>query len=294
MLVLALVFGWCLAAALTLSLGRMHMWFTPGWQLRALSVGSLGLAVATLSSTAALLCALAAQWRVPAVLSWAMVGVVGAVAASRAVLHLRRVHALSEAVEVFRRTRTAADGVLVVEDPAPEAFAVPGRGAVVVVTTGLREALSSDEFEAVLRHERAHLRFRHHLYIQLTELAACVNPLLRRWCATVRFTAERHADEYAAQADRSGTARALTKVALLTSHGYRSPSVQLRISEHAAAVVARVQALQNPRPRRQRLLPAFAAAVLLALVGADVAATADWVQDHLLPETGEAAAVIVG
>ena len=40
MLALTLVFGWCLAAALTLLLGRMHVWFTPGWQLRALSVGS--------------------------------------------------------------------------------------------------------------------------------------------------------------------------------------------------------------------------------------------------------------
>jgi len=39
--------------------------------------------------------------------------------------------------------------------------------------------LSADERRALLAHEAAHLTYRHHVYTQLTDVAAAANPLLR-------------------------------------------------------------------------------------------------------------------
>lgn len=53
--------------------------------------------------------------------------------------------------------------VLVVDDPHPFALTLPRRHGGIVVSTGAVDVLADDEMRAVLAHEDAHLRQRHHL-----------------------------------------------------------------------------------------------------------------------------------
>ncbi|WP_396900164.1 M56 family metallopeptidase [Mycolicibacterium sp.] len=294
MLVFMLALAWCLAAVLTVFLRRVQMCFTPGWQVRLLALGGLALAFATLNSTLALLCAAGVFWHLAEPVLWIVVGVGVMVVGWRPSVHLFRICQLSRGSDVFRRAATRPDGLLVVGDDHAQAFAVPGRGGTVVVTDGLRKALTAAEFEAVVRHERAHLRHRHHFYVQMAELAACINPLLGRWCGAVRFAAERHADEEAAQAGRAVAARAITKAALSTSQAPPAVPGRLGISAGADTVVRRVDALRGPGPRRQRAAPLVAAVLLLAVIGVDLVGTSDWIQDRLIPEAGESVSVVYG
>lgn len=59
--------------------------------------------------------------------------------------------------------------VMVVDDPDPVAYALPRRCRAIVVSRRLIEVLSADELSAVLTHEEAHLRQRHHLILSLLE-----------------------------------------------------------------------------------------------------------------------------
>ncbi|BBZ33399.1 M56 family metallopeptidase [Mycolicibacterium confluentis] len=290
MLSAALAVAWVLAALVAPVLSRVHSLFSPGWSVRVLGLGALALAVATLSSVVAAVCAMGVSVGLPVGWLWAVMSFVVALGVSRVVVHVSRMRALSRSADVFRRGVSDDHGVLLVDDPVPAAFAVPGGRGAVVATTGLRDALSAAEFDAVLRHERAHLRHHHQVYVQMAELAACVNPILRQWCREVRFAAERHADECAARAGRAVTAQALAKVALLTSATARAAPDRLGISDGAHAIVQRVCALRRPAPRRQRIMPLVAAVLLLVAVGADSTVTIDWMQDRLVAERAESVA----
>ncbi|MET8556071.1 M56 family metallopeptidase [Streptomyces sp. NPDC004959] len=111
------------------------------------------------------------------------------------------------------------DGVAVLPDPTPYAYALPGRPALVVVSRGMRECLTAREYGALLAHERAHLAARHHGLLLVARLAACANPLLRPLVGALTYGAERWADEEAARAvgDRRVTARAVGRAALSSS-----------------------------------------------------------------------------
>jgi hypothetical protein len=114
-------------------------------------------------------------------------------------------------------------GVDVVELPCAErlAYAVPGRPDQVVVSDGLLGALDDEEAEAVVRHERAHLRHRHHDALTLArDLEAWMGwfPPARASVATLRLAVERWADEEAGSASasaRPAVRRALVKTAAL-------------------------------------------------------------------------------
>ncbi|MEO3972326.1 M56 family metallopeptidase [Streptomyces sp. CAU 1734] len=60
-------------------------------------------------------------------------------------------------------TESARYGATVVEYPVPAVYCLPGRDRRIVVTRGALEALSGEQLRAVLAHEEAHLRGRHHL-----------------------------------------------------------------------------------------------------------------------------------
>ena len=76
-----------------------------------------------------------------------------------------------------RATRLAGHDVWLVPDEEPAAFALPARLGGIVVSAGLRRTLSNAELRAVLAHEGAHLRQRHHLVLSATRSLA--EPL--RW-----------------------------------------------------------------------------------------------------------------
>ncbi|MCX3061245.1 M56 family metallopeptidase, partial [Streptomyces beihaiensis] len=115
--------------------------------------------------------------------------------------------------------RLPGDGELaVLDDDRPQAFALPGAPGRIVVSRGMLRSLAPAERSALLAHERAHLRGRHHLFLTAWHLASSVNPMLRPLATAGAFALERWADEEAAAAvgDRAVTARAVARAALAT------------------------------------------------------------------------------
>ncbi len=152
----------------------------------------------------------------------------------------------------------------VLDTAQASALAVPGRHGRIVVTSGLLRRLDAPQRRALLAHERAHLRHRHHLHQTATMIAVALNPLLRPLRAAVRLSCERWADEDAAAVSPRGTvAQALLRAA---GAGAAAPAPVL-----AAAVddvADRIAALELPAPRMQ----VGRAAVLVCVVVAAVAA----------------------
>ncbi|GHD88154.1 M56 family metallopeptidase [Streptomyces naganishii] len=192
-----------------------------------------------------------------------------AVACGRTLLAHRR---------VIRRARRALAGlpgttVVVLPDPEPYAYALPGaRGGRIVVTTALLSGLAPAERRALFAHERAHLAARHHRHLLAVHLAARANPFLRPLRSAVLYTAERWADEDAARAvgDRRVVARAIGRAALLSAPA-PAPARTLAALAATGPVPRRVAALLAPAPAardRPSLFTGVGAAVWGAAAGA--------------------------
>jgi Zn-dependent protease with chaperone function len=178
---------------------------------------------------------------------------------------------LGHAVATCRRLGPGAGGLIVLRDDRPDAFALPGVGGRVVVSTGMFRALPPDERRVLLAHERAHLAHRHQVYVQTAGLAAAANPLLRPVAREVERGVERWADEVAAAevGDRRLAARALARAGLARAEsGVDScRGLALHAAAHPAGVGARALALLQPPPRRRRWPAAALIAVTLVAVG---------------------------
>jgi beta-lactamase regulating signal transducer with metallopeptidase domain len=184
---------------------------------------------------------------------------------------------LATAAAACRRLGPGTNGLVIVDDEEPDAYALPGLTGRVVVSTAMLRALPPDERRVLLAHEAAHLRHHHHLYVQLAELGAAANPLLRPLALAVRDGTERWADEDAAAevGDRALAARALARAGLaraLASPGLRlAPLATLPAVD--SGVAHRALALLAPRPRRRRWLAvAVATLVLIPLAAAAITA----------------------
>ncbi|GGJ40224.1 M56 family metallopeptidase [Streptomyces brasiliensis] len=151
----------------------------------------------------------------------------------------------------------------VVDDDTPQAFALPGAPGRIVVSSGMLRCLGDEEREALLAHERAHLRGRHHVFQTLWRLAAALNPLLRPLADAGGFALERWADEEAAArvGSRRVVARAVGRAALASSFRASSPPA---LAVTGGAVPQRVRALLAPPPPR-RTFPIAGGALLLTL-----------------------------
>ncbi|MEU8971510.1 M56 family metallopeptidase [Streptomyces monashensis] len=196
-------------------------------------------------------------------------GVVLVVVVSVTVASWRRGRAL---VDAWRECRhIAGHGELaVVDDPVPAAFAVLGVPGRVVVSSGMLRLLDAPERRALLAHERAHLRHRHHVFSLVLHLTATVDPLLRPLERAGAFAVERWADEEAGAevADRRLVARAIARAALAASRAR-----QAALAATGGPVPQRVQALMAPPvPRHNGATAAFA--VLMAACCASLALTA--------------------
>jgi Zn-dependent protease with chaperone function len=140
-----------------------------------------------------------------------------------------------------RRMPRCDDGVLILPSDEPTAYAVPGRGGGVVVSTGMMNALDAHEQNVLWAHERSHLAHQHHRYLLAAELSAAAVPLLRPLADQVRFATERWADEDAAAevgGDRGLVARAIARAAIASVDHRRTA---LALAE--TGVGARVRAL---------------------------------------------------
>ncbi|WP_067432200.1 M56 family metallopeptidase, partial [Nocardioides jensenii] len=151
-------------------------------------------------------------WRdTPTVVGW----LVAAVALALTVMVVGRLllsgHQVGTTLRALRRRhRRQLDllsydgrGASVLEHDVPVAYCVPGmQGSRVVVSAGAIERLSSVEVEAVLAHERAHLRARHDLVL---EAFSVLHRAFPRWVSSeaalveVQLLAEVLADRAAAR-----------------------------------------------------------------------------------------------
>ncbi|OLZ60731.1 peptidase M48 Ste24p [Streptomyces sp. IMTB 2501] len=173
----------------------------------------------------------------------------------------------------------------VVDDDTPHAFALPGAPGRIVVSRGMLRCLDHEEREAMLAHERAHLRGRHHVFQSLWRLAAALNPLLRPLADAGGFALERWADEEAAArvGSRRVVARAVGRAALASSP---RTAITPPLAVTGGAVPQRVRALLAPPPPR-RTLPIAGGALLLTLCCAGLAnATSD--SDKMLDDAQRA------
>ncbi|NMO90247.1 M56 family metallopeptidase [Actinomycetospora sp. TBRC 11914] len=178
-----------------------------------------------------------------------------------------------------RHTRAlpGSDELVVVPDPAPEAYAAPGRPGRIVVSTAMLDALSPAEQDALIAHERSHLAHHHYRFLAAVHLAAALNPVLIPVARTVGYTVERWADEDAALAvgDRPVVAHAVGRAALAgraTAAPSARPALGLGITpalpRHAGDVPRRVAALLTTpllTVRRGWLLVAVGVVLLAAL-----------------------------
>ncbi|MBP8534564.1 M56 family metallopeptidase [Streptomyces sp. MK37H] len=177
---------------------------------------------------------------------------------------------------VRRRAERALAGlpatpVAVLPDESPYAYALPGTRGRVVVSTGMLAGLGSAERRALFAHERAHLVHRHHRFLLTVQLAARANPFLRPLRTAVVYTAERWADEEAAQAvgSRRTVALAVGRSALMS----RGAPATLAGFAAMGSVPRRVAALLGPAPAG-RIWPPVFTTVGLAAWGAAVGTTA--------------------
>ncbi len=289
LLLIVAALPWALSLLLGFGAARIDRRLNPSTTVVLLPI----LSMVTAFAVAASLAALAAVLLASAQIVWVSLGIIlcafmfwRTVEVAR---HVRRVVVSTSIASEFGDEARATDGIVVVDSDDPDAFAVPSGGGAVVITTGLVEALSDNELRAVIEHERAHLRHRHSVWIQMCEIGALVDPILRPLSATVRHAAERQADESAAALGRRDTLSAIARTALLRAHlehGART------LASTGGDVVRRVQALSEPpRHRPDRGILAAGLVLVLAFTVISVALF-DVVQDVVVPEVGEAATSI--
>jgi Zn-dependent protease with chaperone function len=219
--------GVALAGPRVLSrLTRSGRWPLSGvfaWQVASWCVlGSVGLAAALIASPS-----LAAAGRLPEGLESCVASMVRIVnpaderllqAMALAVLSgivIRVVSCLVRVGSMSRRRRTRHRLLLslvahwnpqldahVIDDATPLVYCLPGQGGRVVFTSAALERLSSVQRQAVLAHERAHLRGRHHALIASATVLARAFPRVALFVQSREHTArlvEMRADDAAAR-----------------------------------------------------------------------------------------------
>lgn len=186
---------------------------------------------------------------------------------------VRRYRAFADAFRHARRLPGTGD-LVVTEEPAADAYALPGKPGRVVVSQSMLDALDEDGRAALLAHERAHLAGFHYVFTTTARLAATANPLLRPVASAVEYTVERWADERAAEevGDRRRVARAIATAAIAAKNdpprrrfaavlgigGVRGSAAMTG----AGPVPRRVAALLAPPPARSAVLLLAMAAVV--------------------------------
>jgi hypothetical protein len=172
-----------------------------------------------------------------------------------------------------------AGGLVMVDDETARAFAVPGGPGRIVVTSGMREALTERQFEALLAHENAHLTERHHRLARAADLAVAAHPALWWVGRHVDYLIERAADERAAEelGSREAVARAIGAAALAGTSRRATP--HLHAATAGGVVPRRVARLLDPgTATAPRILYAVPVALALASIIWTGEATLDLVE----------------
>ena len=153
-------------------------------------------------------------------------------------LHASRATLLRDLGHVSHVTTVLGHRVLLVEDPLPNAFSLPNRYGGIVVTQGALTALSHGELSAVLEHEAAHLRQRHHLCLAVlngtTRYLRWV-PLIASIRAAVPHYLEIAADQAATK--RTGIPALASALLKLGAHTVVAPAGAAHVGPAPASVL---------------------------------------------------------
>ncbi len=180
----------------------------------------------------------------------------------------RRRH--GDALRIVGRPLPGTDAVLL-DDPVPLAYCIPGRPGRIVVSRGALDALTGPELRAVLAHEQAHLAARHHLVLgSLHGLARAFRrlPLFARAPAEVARLLEMCADDAAAR--RHGVDAIAGALSSLSRVG--APVGTLAATDSTAG--DRIARLRDPDAHRDRWEPARLAVVTFLLATGPLLAAA--------------------
>ncbi|MEX2290545.1 MAG: M56 family metallopeptidase [Mycobacteriales bacterium] len=134
-------------------------------------------------------------------------------------------------------------GATLVDADVAAAYCLPGRHGRIVLTTAAVAALDEDELAAVIAHERAHLRERHHLVVGAASgvvRAFPGVPLFATAASEIARLVELCADDAAAR----DTDQISVAAALVTLAGMRAPRAALAAADRGGA--ARVSRLLGP------------------------------------------------
>jgi Zn-dependent protease with chaperone function len=172
-------------------------------------------------------------------------------------------------------------GVTLIDHAAPSAYCLPGRHGRIVVTTAALTALEEHHLGAVLAHERAHLRQRHHLVRTTAEALARAFPRVPAFTMAreqLGRLSELAADDAAArQSGRLTVAAALLALAEATAATPATtpvPAPALTAGGPTSATRAH-RLIAGARPLgRTRVLLGLAAAALVVSAPAVAAAAA--------------------
>ncbi|GAA2353971.1 M56 family metallopeptidase [Nonomuraea africana] len=210
--------------------------------------------------------------------AWAALGVCGLVAVRLAaclaavLMRAKRERGRHAAMLALLGRPDRALGAVVVDYAEPLVYCLPGRGAKTVITTAALRSLSGPQVAAVLAHERAHVRGRHHLVLAAGEAFARAFPFVPLFASARREVArlvELRADDVAA----SRHPRAQIAAALVGLATGRVPAFVMGAGGQSALTrVRRMLSPAAPLARGERV--AGLAAVALLLGGPAVVAAA--------------------
>jgi beta-lactamase regulating signal transducer with metallopeptidase domain len=153
-------------------------------------------------------------------------------------------------------------GVIVLDHDAPAAYCMPCGRYRVVVSTGTLAALGTEQLQAVLAHERAHLRCRHHLMLSVAAALARAFPrvpLFTQSGPELGVLAEMAADDAAAR--RHGRDHLANAIVILA----RAGSHPAALAAGGPAAIVRIQRLLAPPQQRRAWRARLAAATGLLL-----------------------------
>ena len=183
--------------------------------------------------------------------------------------------ALAQAARARRRHRLRLSlvgrpdsqvGAVIVRHDEPAAYCLPGRGSRIVLSTAAIDALDAGQLRAVLAHERAHLRGRHHLLVTLSGALNAAFPRMPAFRVAreqVTRLAEFRADDAAC-----AVAHRLAVAGALLSMGAGAPVAALAAGTADAARVRRL--IDGPvvisRTRAAAVACTAAAAALVPLL----------------------------
>jgi beta-lactamase regulating signal transducer with metallopeptidase domain len=163
--------------------------------------------------------------------------------------------------------------VHVLDHPAVAAYYLPGRSGCVVISRGALRTLTPDELAAVLAHERAHARYRHHLALAPFHALRRATPFrpVAAMANRMALLVEMCADDDAVRRVGSGPLlSALRTLRTLHRHGAHPDTPPDALAAAATALDHRIERLADRPPRRRAGRLVATTAVLAALT---VAAT---------------------